>query len=39
MLKENNEQTRQFRLGLSAFTGNTINSAMALLGLEVPERM
>jgi len=39
MLKETDEQVRQFRLGLSAFTGNTIKSAMSLLGIEVPERM
>jgi arginyl-tRNA synthetase len=39
MLKETDELLRQFRLGLSAFTGNTIKSAMALLGIEVPERM
>lgn len=39
MLKETDEITRKFRLGLSAFIGNTIKSAMGLLGIEVPERM
>ena len=39
MLKENNENLRQFRLGLSSFIGTTIKSAMGLLGIEVPERM
>jgi arginyl-tRNA synthetase len=39
ILKESSTQVRQFRLGLSAFTGNTIKSAMSLLGIVVPERM
>ena len=39
ILKETDPQIRNFRLGLSAFVGNTIQSAMGLLGIEVPERM
>jgi arginyl-tRNA synthetase len=39
MLKEPDKTKRNFRLGLSEFVGNTIKSAMALLGIEVPERM
>jgi len=39
MLKETDEHLRQFRLSLSNFTGNTIKSAMSLLGIEVPDRM
>jgi len=39
ILKENDEEKRDFRLALSEFTGNTIKSAMNLLGIEVPERM
>ncbi|MFZ4739645.1 MAG: arginine--tRNA ligase [Bacteroidales bacterium] len=39
ILKEENEDLRNFRLSLSVFTANTIKSAMGLLGIEVPERM
>ena len=39
ILKEPNAAKRNFRLGLSEFTGKTIKSAMQLLGIEVPERM
>jgi len=39
ILKETDKSIRDFRLGLSEFVGNTIKSAMALLGIEVPERM
>ncbi len=39
ILKEEDSGKRTFRLALSEFTGNTIKSAMALLGIEVPERM
>jgi len=39
MLKETNEQKRDLRLAISAFTANTIKSAFGLLGIEVPERM
>ncbi len=39
ILKEENESKRLFRLALTEFTGNTIKSAMWLLGIEVPERM
>ena len=39
ILKEPDEPVRNFRLGLSAFVGQTIQSAMGMLGIEVPERM
>lgn len=39
ILKEADDYKRNFRLALSEFTGNTIKSAMNLLGIEVPERM
>ena len=39
ILKEDDEQKRLFRLALAEFTGNTIKSAMGLLGIQVPERM
>ncbi len=39
ILKEKDEDKRAFRLALSDFTGNTIKSAMKLLGIDVPERM
>ena len=39
ILKEPDEQKRNFRLALAEFTGNTIRTAMGLLGIEVPERM
>jgi len=39
ILKEPEISTRNFRIGLSEFIGNTIQSAMELLGIDVPERM
>ena len=39
ILKESDINKRNFRIALSEFTGNTIKSAMALLGIQVPERM
>jgi len=39
ILKEENEQKRQFRLMLSACVARVIKTAMSLLGIEVPERM
>ena len=39
ILKEEDVGKRAFRLALSEFTGNTIKSAMKLLGIEVPEKM
>jgi arginyl-tRNA synthetase len=39
ILKEENPLLREFRLALSKVTGEIIRSAMALLGIEVPERM
>ena len=39
ILKAENEQAKQFRLQLSAASGKVIKKAMALLGIEVPERM
>ena len=39
ILKEADENKRNFRVALSEFTGNTIKSSMALLGIQVPERM
>ncbi len=39
ILKEEDESKRAFRLALAEFTGNTIKSAMWLLGIVVPERM
>ncbi|NQU33335.1 MAG: arginine--tRNA ligase [Bacteroidetes bacterium] len=39
ILKEADIIKRNFRIALSEFTGNTIKSAMALLGIQVPERM
>ena len=39
ILKEADENKRNFRVALSEFTGNTIKSAMSLLGIQVPERM
>ena len=39
ILKEEHTEKRNLRLGLSAFVGNTIQSAMGLLGIAVPERM
>ncbi|MCX6271730.1 MAG: DALR anticodon-binding domain-containing protein [Bacteroidetes bacterium] len=39
VLKAEKEADVIFRLHLSAFIGNTIKNAMALLGIDVPERM
>jgi arginyl-tRNA synthetase len=39
ILKEENEDSRNFRILLSKKTGEVIRSAMDLLGVEVPERM
>ncbi len=39
ILKEENEGLRHFRLMLSKNVAKVINSGMALLGIEVPERM
>jgi arginyl-tRNA synthetase len=39
VLKEEDEQLRNFRLVLCLTVGRTIKSAMGLLGIEVPERM
>ena len=39
ILKEDVEVKRNFRIALSDFTGNVLKSAMALLGIKVPERM
>lgn len=39
ILKEADENKRNFRIALSKFVGNTLKSSMALLGIQVPERM
>lgn len=39
ILKEENEQLRSFRIALAELTGNTIKTAMSLLGADVPVRM
>lgn len=39
ILKEIDSEKRNFRISLSEFTGKTIKYAMALLGIQVPERM
>jgi len=39
VLKETDENIRNFRLGLSVFTGDVINKGMGLLGISVPEKM
>ncbi len=39
ILKEPDEAKRNFRIALSAFTGKVLKSAVALLGIQVPERM
>jgi arginyl-tRNA synthetase len=39
ILKEEDEQIRDFRLQLSQFIGKVIKSSMGLLGIEVPDRM
>jgi arginyl-tRNA synthetase len=39
ILKVEEEDLKQFRLKLSDLTATTLKKAMALLGIEVPERM
>lgn len=39
ILKEENESIVAMRVSLAAFVGNTIKTAMNLLGIKVPERM
>ena len=39
VLKEEDEQKRTFRVMLSAAVGQVVKHGMALLGIEVPERM
>ncbi len=39
ILKEENEDLKGFRLQLSILTGQVIKEAMALLGIDVPEKM
>jgi len=39
ILQAEDEESKQFRLQLSAASGKVINKAMKLLGIEVPERM
>lgn len=39
ILKEENKETRDFRLALSYQCGQVIRNGMGLLGIEVPERM
>lgn len=39
VIREENEDIKMFRLGLSEVTGRTIKKAMELLGVEMPERM
>ncbi len=39
IMKETDESLRIFRLQLSRFTGDTIRNGMALLGIDVPEKM
>jgi arginyl-tRNA synthetase len=39
VLKEEAEAVRNFRLGLSEFTGNVIRSGLGLLGIGAPEKM
>ncbi len=39
ILREENEEIRNFRLLLSAVTARTLKSACGLLGIEMPERM
>ena len=39
ILKEENEALKGFRLLLSASVARVVKSGMALLGIEVPERM
>ncbi|RLD68515.1 MAG: arginine--tRNA ligase, partial [Bacteroidetes bacterium] len=39
ILKEENTDLQKFRLKLSIMTGRVIKEAMALLGIDVPEKM
>jgi arginyl-tRNA synthetase len=39
ILKEENENTKNFRLQLSDFTSKIISNSMKMLGIKVPERM
>lgn len=39
ILNAESEEAKAFRLQLSTFVGNTLRSAMDLLGIEMPERM
>lgn len=39
ILKESNEEKRDFRISLAEFVAKTLKSAMALLGIQMPERM
>ncbi len=39
ILREENEEVKIFRLVLSSIVGSVVNRGMALLGIEVPERM
>lgn len=39
VLKEENREIRDLRLAMSDFTSKILNNAMALLGIEMPERM
>ncbi|PKP50219.1 MAG: arginine--tRNA ligase [Bacteroidetes bacterium HGW-Bacteroidetes-1] len=39
IFKEQNEDLRNFRLGLSAFTGKILRKAGGLLGMQMPEKM
>lgn len=39
IFKEQNEDLRNFRLGLSAFTGRILRKAGGLLGMQMPEKM
>jgi len=39
ILSVDDDKTRNFRLQLSAITGNTIEKCMGFLGIDVPERM
>jgi arginyl-tRNA synthetase len=39
IFKADNDAEKHFRIRLSALTGRTLNFAMGLLGIEVPERM
>ena len=39
ILKEENESVLKYRLALIATLARTLRSAMALLGIELPERM